>query len=87
MDKGSQDDCNYDLVILDEITIALKYNLLDVETVVATIRNRHPAIEVVIMGRYAPQELIDIGDVVTEMKEIKHYFKTKGVLARDGIER
>jgi len=83
----SQDNCNYDLVILDEITIALKYNLLDVETVVGAIRNRHPAIEVVITGRYAPQELIDIGDVVTEMKEIKHYFKTKGVLARDGIER
>lgn len=80
-------DNEYDVVVLDEITIALKYKLLDVERVVRAIQNRNPSIEVVVTGRYAPQELIEIGDVVTEMKEIKHYFKSKGVLAREGIER
>lgn len=77
----------YDVVILDEITIALRYNLFKVEEVVRIIKERNPKIEVVVTGRYAPEELIDIGDVVTEMKEIKHYFKTQGLKARDGIER
>ena len=77
----------YDVVILDEITIALKYKLLEVESVVRAVRNRNPRIEVVLTGRYAPNELIELGDVVTEMTEVKHYFATQGVQARDGIER
>lgn len=77
----------YDVVVLDEITIALKYELLDVRRVAEAIRNRTPGIEVVVTGRYAPPELVELGDVVTEMREIRHYLKTQGVLARDGIER
>ena len=84
--KNNDEGC-YDVVILDEITIALKYKLLDVNRVVNAIQNRTANIEVVVTGRYAPQELVDLGDVVTEMNEVKHYFKTQGVLARDGIER
>ena len=53
----------------------------------SVIRQRNPKIEVVVTGRDAPEELIAIGDVVTEMKSIKHYYKEQGVLARDGIER
>ena len=77
----------YDVVILDEITIAIYYNMIKVDDVVRVIQARNPKIEIIVTGRYAPQELIDVGDVVTEMKAIKHYFTTLGVKARDGIER
>lgn len=76
----------YDVVILDELTIALHFGLLTTEAVSDALKRRHPAVEVVITGRYAPQELIDAADLVTEMREIKHYY-TQGVLARDGIDR
>lgn len=75
----------YDLVILDEITIALYYRLVLPEDVVEAIKNRNPKIEVVMTGRNAPRALIDLADLVTEMKEIKHYYQ-QGVLAREGIE-
>uniref|UniRef100_A0A7S0AFN0 Cob(I)yrinic acid a,c-diamide adenosyltransferase n=1 Tax=Minutocellus polymorphus TaxID=265543 RepID=A0A7S0AFN0_9STRA len=77
----------YDVVILDEITIAFSYKLLDVNDVVRAIKGRKPQIEVVVTGRNAPQELIELGDLVTEMKEIKHYYSSQGVKARVGIER
>ena len=84
---NSSDQYQYDVVILDEITIAIHYNLIKVDDVVRVIQARNPKIEIIVTGRYAPQELIDVGDVVTEMKAIKHYFTTLGVKARDGIER
>lgn len=77
----------YDLVILDEITIALCYKLFSTEEVIQAINNRASNVEVVITGRYAPKELIEMADLVTEMKEVKHYYNTIGLLARDGIER
>ena len=77
----------YDVVILDEITIAFSYKLLDVNDVVQAIKDRRPQIEVIVTGRNAPKELIDLGDLVTEMKEIKHYYASQGVEARVGIER
>lgn len=77
----------YDMVILDEITIALYYNLLKTEDVVRVVKERNPKIEVVLTGRMAPPEIIEIGDVVTEMKEIKHYYNTIGLESREGIER
>ena len=76
----------YDLVILDEVTIALHYGLLETAQVLALLDERNPATEVVITGRYAPEELIARADLVTEMREIKHYY-TQGVLSRDGIDR
>jgi len=76
----------YDLVVLDEINIALYYKLFPLERVLAMLDNRHEKTEVVLTGRYAPQELIDKADLVTEMREIKHYY-TKGVPAREGIEK
>lgn len=75
----------WDVVILDEITIALQLGLLDVNDVINLILRKHSATEVVITGRYAPQELIDIADLVTDMQEVKHYY-TRGVLSRDGID-
>lgn len=77
----------FDVVILDEITIGLHFNLFTVEEVVKIIKNRDSKVEVVLTGRYAPEALYEISDLVTEMKEIKHYYETDGVLSREGIDR
>ena len=76
----------YDVVILDELCIALHFGLLRLDEVLGDLAQRNPHTEVVITGRKAPQGLIDVADVVTEMREIKHYYH-EGVLSRDGIER
>jgi cob(I)alamin adenosyltransferase len=76
----------YDVVILDEITYALKYGWLDIEEVLTTLRQRDPQMHIVITGRDAPEELIDYADLVTEMREIKHPYKLEGVRAQKGIE-
>lgn len=78
-------DPQYDIVILDEVTIALYYKLFSVIDLLDILNQREPEKEVVLTGRYAPQELIDMADLVTEMKEVKHYYK-QGVLSRDGID-
>ena len=75
----------YDLVILDEANIAIHFGLFKVEELLKVIASRKPECEIVITGRCAPKELIDAADLVTEMKEIKHYYN-KGIQARDGIE-
>lgn len=75
----------YDLVILDEINIALYYKLFEVSDVVNILINKAEKTEVVLTGRYAPQELIDMADLVTEMVEVKHYYN-QGVLSRKGID-
>ncbi|HEY9595244.1 MAG TPA: cob(I)yrinic acid a,c-diamide adenosyltransferase [Spirochaetia bacterium] len=76
----------YDLVILDEACIALHYKLFTLTELLDALRSRHPSCEVVVTGRYAPLALIKEADLVTEMREIKHYYTT-GVMAREGIER
>ncbi len=76
----------YDLVILDEANIAVYYKLFEVSKLLEIDRSRPEHVEIVITGRMADQSLIDEADLVTEMKEIKHYYK-KGVIARPGIER
>ncbi len=75
----------YQLVVLDEANIAIYYKLFSVTELLEAIEARHSNTEVVITGRYAPQALIDAADLVTEMKEIKHYY-TQGIEARKGIE-
>jgi len=76
----------YDIVVLDEVSIAIKYGLLKVDEVVEAVRSRSPEVEVVLTGRYAPQELLDMADYVTEMKAVRHPY-TKGVTSRKGIDR
>jgi cob(I)alamin adenosyltransferase len=76
----------YDVIILDEINIALYYKLISLEKMRELLVNKPNGIEIIITGRYAPKELIDLADLVTEMKEIKHYY-TKNVSARCGIEK
>ena len=75
----------YDIVILDEINIALFYKLFSPEDVIKILDNKPEKTEIILTGRYAPQEIIDRADLVTEMAEIKHYYY-KGVKCRKGIE-
>ena len=87
MDKAKEalSDPDVDIVILDEINNALWFELVTEEEVLDLIKNRLPNIEVVLTGRNAPQSIMDAADLVTEMREIKHYY-TKGVPVRRGIE-
>lgn len=75
----------YDVVVLDEANIAIYYNLFSVEELLQLLKAKPNHTEIVITGRYAPPELLDFADLVTEMREIKHYY-TKGVQSREGIE-
>lgn len=75
----------YDLVILDEINIAILFDLIPVNQVIDMLDKKCMKTEVVLTGRYAQEAIIEKADLVTEMKEIKHYFN-KGVKARHGIE-
>ena len=76
----------YPLVILDEANIATYYNLFSVEELLALIDGRPENVELVITGRYADPRVVEKADLVTEMREIKHYY-LQGVQARPGIER
>ncbi len=78
-------ESDYDVFILDEVNIALFYNLFTVDELIEILKNKKENSEIIITGRYAPQELINLADLVTEMKEIKHYYN-KGIMARKGIE-
>ena len=76
----------YRIVILDEINVALWFDLVPVQDVLTVINLRPEPVELILTGRRAPEKLIQAADLVTEMKEIRHYYQ-KGVPARDGIER
>jgi cob(I)alamin adenosyltransferase len=76
----------YDLVVLDEINVAVWFGLVSTDEVVALIDGRPAEVELVLTGRYAPADVMDRADLVTEMREVKHYFRN-GVTAREGIER
>jgi len=75
----------YQLVILDEANIATYYNLFSVDELAALIETKPESLELVITGRRADPRILEIADLVTEMKEIKHYY-AEGVPARPGIE-
>jgi len=83
--KRFLEDANIGLVVLDELNIALKYRYLDVHTVIADLLDRPPMQHVVITGRAAPPELIEVADTVTEMQVVKHAFKA-GIGAQAGTE-
>ena len=75
----------YDLVILDEINVAMSWKLLDPKVVIDMLKGRPANVEMVLTGRGAPAEIIEYADLVTEMTMIKHPFD-KGIGARKGIE-
>ena len=76
----------YDIVVLDEVNTAVLLKVLTVEDVLGLLAEKPEGVELVLTGRGAPQAVIDRADLVTEMREIKHYYE-KGVKAREGIER
>lgn len=75
----------HDLVILDEINVALAFNFIATDQVVKNLQNRPTHVEIVCTGRGAPPELIAIADLVTELNEVKHMYRS-GVPARRGID-
>lgn len=84
--KNRLNSMKYDIVILDEINVAIYFKLISVEEVLDLIKNKPKNVELVLTGRYAPSEILEKADLVTEMKEIKHYYQN-GVDARGGIEK
>ena len=76
----------YDLVVLDELNIVLRYDYLPLDEVVAFLRDRPADLHVVVTGRNAKPELVEAADLVTEMTLIKHPFREQGVKAQKGIE-
>ena len=75
----------YQMLVLDELTYALKYGYLDTGRVVSALKARPPGLHVVVTGRDAPEALMEAADLVTEMKNVKHPLE-KGARARKGIE-
>lgn len=75
----------YDLIILDEIVFCLSKGLVSIDDIRQVLAARDPRVELVLTGRDASQELMDLADLVTEMKSVKHPFE-KGICARRGIE-
>lgn len=76
---------NYNIVILDEINYAVNLGLIKLEDVLDIIKNKPPHVNLVLTGNYAKDEIIEAADLVTEMKEIKHPFKS-GIRAKKGID-
>ncbi|MFO7858915.1 MAG: cob(I)yrinic acid a,c-diamide adenosyltransferase [Ectothiorhodospiraceae bacterium] len=79
-------DPAYNLVLLDELNIALRHEYLDLDRVLDDLINRPEMQHVAVTGRNAKQELIDIADTVTEMQVVKHAFKDGGIRAQKGVE-
>ncbi|MBN1590745.1 MAG: cob(I)yrinic acid a,c-diamide adenosyltransferase [Pirellulales bacterium] len=75
----------YRLVVLDEANVATTLGLLDVDRLLWLIDRKHPGVEIVITGRWAHRRVIERADLVTEMQDVKHYYR-QGVSARTGIE-
>ena len=75
----------YDIIVLDEANIAIFYKLFSANELIAVLKQKPEETEIIITGRYAAPELIEVADLVTEMLEVKHYYQ-KGVNARVGIE-
>ncbi|WP_048055367.1 cob(I)yrinic acid a,c-diamide adenosyltransferase [Pyrococcus sp. NA2] len=75
----------WDLVILDEICVAVGFGMIDVDEVKELIKSKAKDTELVLTGRYCPEELYELADYVTEMREIKHPYQ-KGITARRGVE-
>ena len=86
MAKEMINDPSYDMVLLDELNICLRYDYLDLNDVIGTLSNRREMLHVIVTGRNAKDELIAAADLVTEMGQIKHPFREQNVKAQKGVE-
>lgn len=84
--KGLIERKEADIVVLDEINCAVDFGLLPAGEVLETLRRKPDGMEIVLTGRNAPREFLEIADLVTEMRDVKHYYND-GVDARVGVER
>ncbi len=84
--KEAAESGKYRMIILDEANAAVELGLLDINELLDFLKNKPENIEIIITGRNAHPEIIKIADLITEMKEIKHYYY-QGVMARYGIEK
>lgn len=75
----------YDLIILDEAIVAVYFKLFEIRDITEFVKQKPENVELILTGRYCPEELIELADLVTEMKEVKHYYQ-KGITSRKGIE-
>ena len=83
IEKMLSGDC--DIIILDEAIVAIYFKLISTEELIEFIKIKPEIVELILTGRYCPEEIIELADLVTEMKEVKHYYQ-KGVTSRRGIE-
>ncbi|MGV9169206.1 MAG: cob(I)yrinic acid a,c-diamide adenosyltransferase [Promethearchaeia archaeon] len=79
-------DHTCDVLILDEINVAVEWNLFSLEDQLGLIQTKPEDMELIMTGRYARDEVIEAADLVTEMNEVKHYFNEEGIKARKGFE-
>lgn len=75
----------YDMVILDEINVALDFKLIKLKEVIELIKNKPTTLDLILTGRYAPKEIIKLADTVSEIQEVKHHYNA-GIKDRAGIE-
>ncbi|HWZ47753.1 MAG TPA: cob(I)yrinic acid a,c-diamide adenosyltransferase [Herbaspirillum sp.] len=80
------EDPSYDMVILDEMNIVLKYQYLDIAEVLDVFAKRREMLHIVVTGRHAPEALIELADLVSEIKPVKHPYQTQGIKAQKGVE-
>lgn len=83
--KEAMADPSFDMVILDELNIVMRYDYLDLNDIIETLKNKRDDLHVVVTGRNAKEELIEIADLVTEMTQVKHHFRD-GYKAQVAIE-
>lgn len=76
---------SHDMVILDEINVAVDFKLIPLPDLLDLIRNRPPAVDLILTGRYAAPEVLELADTVSEIQEIRHHY-SKGIKERAGIE-
>ena len=79
-------DPSFAMVILDELNIVLKYQYLDLEEVLEVLRRRREMLHVVVTGRHAPSPLIDLADLVSDIRPVKHPYREQGIKAQAGVE-
>ncbi len=84
--QDAEKEKKYDVLILDEINVAVEWNLISLDDQLELIKSKPLKMELIMTGRYARQEILDAADLVTEMNNVKHYYDSQKIPARRGFE-